>query len=179
MPTKPQNMFEMDFAGYRIHTESDSERLSEAFPNSPIHSGQISRESLRDFYNTKVMGGAFPQVSEFAYVPAGYELQGNYNYGLGTQGPVHTVQPEGEKASGEDGSTIANARGPNVNPIPIDTLPTVPEEHKNVKAGSEGGSTPFVGDSPTRAASIGRISRQTIGQYLMGKSSAGPSPAGG
>lgn len=151
----PQGMFETNFAGYKGHSSSDHQRLADAYPGSPIHSGvgeaetplaEFNRNTVKIFYEYDVCKGtqhadnAFPPDSDFSQAPSP-DHESNLVFS-GAPSIPDDVQPadEGEAGPGDDGSTIAaGGKGPNAATLDINNATNPADGRSNVDA-----STPSV-----------------------------------
>jgi len=184
MPTN-QGMFEGSFTNSSQFSKSDKQRLQAAYPDSPVHRGTttvadnqpgpatFTRDGVKTFYQSVCLDGPFPAQSDFAGTDATHGVAGSYDFEMGTKTPSgnvphSVVQPEGETVSGTPGSTLANPRGPNVNPIPIDQNGAVPANHPVVNAGQAKGSTIGSGEALTYVESIPRNSNFVIKAGSLG-----------
>jgi len=164
MPTSKQNVLEKEFPNYRrtgIHSQSDQERLAEAFPGSPIHDPSLSSSDIRHYYFREVLSGQCDSDSDFA--------DSDYDYSKAPEIP-RSIAPEGEAPPGNRGSTIVSSgKGPNAATIDPGNLSAAPMVE--IKNASE---APFSGvgseEDPSEASS--KISSQNfINGLPMGKSS--------
>ena len=180
MPSRTQNMFEREFGNYTsAHSRSSNARLAAAFQESPIHSGEgtsigiepgipgFTRADYKEWYENNVLSGHFPALSDFDSIGPGYD----YHDSPSIPGDV---DPEGESAPGEDGSSIAaNGKVPNVATLGTGTgIPDL-ESTVMVDASEASSPAPFVESTNTdpNASSVaqgnGRPLTQptTLGSY--------------
>ena len=152
-------MFEKNFSdSYQSHSTSDNDRLSRAYPNSPIHSGEgkhiteFSREGVTKWYVDNVLTGDFPEDSDFK--------TSDYDYGA-VPDAIPQQPDEENSVPGKPGSTIvASGLGPNVATIDLTNLDDVPM----VDPSSASSAPPFagVGAGNTPKATSTKIGEQNF-----------------
>lgn len=156
------------------HSTSNQHRLAQAYPNSPIHSGEATTISdftssgIRAWYTDNVLNGDFPAFSDFT--------EGDYDYSTAVSIPSG-VAPEGESAPGSTGSTIvASGLGPNVATIDKSNLAATP-----MVDATPTGTTPFEGvggekDPKDSSTQTGQLDVKTILDRGSASSPSQPNP---
>jgi len=127
------------------------------FSSSPIHSGEITRETIREQYQSEVLDG---QINDGGHT-------------FGTHDPNYTEAPDLSEVETGGGGLPASPFVPNpVSPGEGSVDPTDQAEAPE-GFGESPSATPFsgVGSQLSPKESSESISRQTLGDYGLGRSS--------
>lgn len=164
MPTHTQRTVNIDSTKRSLgnppstFSTSDSESLATSYPASPIHSGDMSPESIRQQYQDEVLNAVI----------------NDEGHTFGTFDTSYTDAPDPGNDVDTDKHNLPSAFVPN----PTSPGPGSLDAAAKPKAPDGFGQTPSdtwgsgVGSQLSPKASSEAISGQTLGDYIMGKAAA-------
>ena len=141
----------------RASGKAGSNDLKTAYSSSPIHAGELTPETIREQYQKEVLDGVIND--------------GGHTFG--THDPNYVDAPDMDDVETGGGGLPASAHVPN--PVSPGEGSTNPSDQAKAPDGfgEVPSATPFVGvgSQLSPKASSGAISKQTLGDYVSGKSS--------
>ena len=151
---------------------SSQEELVAGYPGSPIHSGEMPPDSIREQYNEMVLSGKVsnpegaPKIglpAECAIGPGGSIFNVDFSENGAPEKSDDEIDVEGPPASPYMPNPVSPGPG-SVNPL---DQGKAPESFYDIEP-----HTPFIGEGValTPLNSSKRISSQKLGDYIMGKS---------